>query len=159
MLVEHLFLVGAQDQKSAVSRVKNFLSRYQLVAYEKVEILPEVYQPDTPTFWERLKEGIARNRAFLEEGLKTLYNEGFKKVLELKDLPQGYLSKELHVVVHFLDGFFGVDSSFYNLEEDSHWVSRHLQQTLRNNPKEFWLIKVRASSLTEEPLFERLKRP
>ncbi len=158
MWVEHLFLVAASDQTSAVERVKNFLERYQLVAYEKIEVLPEVYQPDHPLFWPKLEEAIQRNRLFLKDRLKILQEEGFETIMDLKDLPQGYLSKELHVAVHFLDGFFGVDSNFYNLEEDSHWVSRRLVQELKTNPRRFWLISIRGASVSEEPLFERFKK-
>ena len=159
MLVEHLFLTEAKDKTSASQLIERFLSRYQLVNYEKIDILPEAHQPTSPAFWKRLEEGISRNRAFLEGILRLLAEEGFSRVLDLRDLPQGYLSKELHVAVHFLDGFFGVDSSFYNLVEDSHWVSRPLLKRLKEDPESFWLLEVKAYALSEAPLFERLKRP
>ncbi len=49
-------------------------------------------------------------------------------------MPQGYKSKMLHVITHFLDGFFGIDTFFYNLEEDSHWVSEELQKKIAEAP-------------------------
>ena len=157
MLVKHLFLVKAKDYKAACQRIKNFLERYQLVSYEEIEFYPEEITPKNPLFGKLLQEGISGNKRFIENSLKKLDEEGYKNVLDLKNLPQGYLSKELHTVVHFLDGFFGIDSIFYNLEEDSHWVSRKLYQEISENPECFWLVKVKGISLTDEPLFEKLK--
>lgn len=159
MLVEHWFLVRAEDFEKGCSKIRRFLERYQLVAYEKVSFEDKGIKASEPAFWTQLQQLIAENRKFVEENLKLLKDEGFSEVLDLKDLPQGYLSKQLHLIVHFLDGFFGIDSLFYNLEEDSHWVSRKLYRKLQEKPSGFWLIKARGSSLIEEPLFEKLKHP
>ncbi len=159
MLVDHLFLVKAQDFNEACERIRRFLKKYQLVAYESISFKENGLQPFNPLFWQTLEEGLCRNKAFVKENLKLLHDEGFEKTLDLQDIPQGYLSKQLHVIVHFLDGFFGIDSFFYNLIEDSHWLSKGLYQELKVNPNLFWLVKVRASSLAEEPLFEKIKHP
>ena len=50
----------------------------------------------------------------------------------------------LHVITHLLDGFFGIDSYFYNLVEDSHWVSEELRATIKTSPSRYWLIAVEA---------------
>ncbi|WP_157627853.1 hypothetical protein [Thermodesulfatator autotrophicus] len=157
MWLEHYFLVKAPNADKAFSRVKGFLDRYQLVSYEKIEHTKENYQADNPTFWQVLEAKINENYAFVKDRLSFLEKEGFEKTSSLKDLPQGYLSKELHLIVHFLDGFFGVDSTFYNLEEDSHWVSKGLKREITLNPQNFWLIKIKALSLSETPLFEKFK--
>ena len=41
---------------------------------------------------------------------------------DFHNIKQGYLSKTLHILSHFLDGFIGIDSYFYNLIDDSHWL-------------------------------------
>src|SRR4030043_54062 len=63
---------------------------------------------------------------------------------DLQELPQGYKSKILHVITHLLDGFFGIDTYFYNLEEDSHWVSEELKEKIKTNPPIFWLLSLEA---------------
>ncbi len=157
MLVEHWFLVQAENFKKACSRIRGFLEKYQLIAYERI-FFEKGLRPEDPLFWQKLEETIAQNRHFVEENLELLYREGYQEIPDLKNLPQGYLSKQLHIIVHFLDGFFGVDSFFYNLEEDSHWISPELYRQLKEKNAEFWLVKTRASSLTEGPLFEKFKR-
>ncbi|NPA49276.1 MAG: hypothetical protein GXO20_04785 [Thermodesulfobacteria bacterium] len=159
MLVDHLFLVKAGNFTEACQRIEHFLEKYQLVSYESVSFEAQGLQPHEASFWERLEEGLSKNRSFVVENLVLLQEEGFEEVRDLKDLPQGYLSKQLHIVVHFLDGFFGIDSHFYNLVEDSHWVSRSLYRKLKDSPSDFWLVKTRASSIMEGPLFEKIKHP
>jgi hypothetical protein len=62
----------------------------------------------------------------------------------LSELPQGFRTKMLHVITHFLDGFFGIDTYFYNLEEDSHWVSEQARRRIREAPSDYRLLSVEA---------------
>jgi len=39
-----------------------------------------------------------------------------------------------------LDGFIGIDSVFYNLAEDSHWLSAPLRKTIEQHPEHYWLV-------------------
>ena len=78
---------------------------------------------------------------------------------DLNDMGQGYKSKILHTLTHFLDGFFGIDTCFYNLEEDSHWLSDGLAAEIKKYPKKFWLLRAKCSSKSGTTDFlERLRR-
>jgi hypothetical protein len=85
---------------------------------------------------------VASNRTFAGNLIVELEETGITSLKELKDLPQGYPSKVLHTLVHILDGFIGADSAFYNLLEDSHWLSAKLQETIKENPEAYWLVPV-----------------
>jgi hypothetical protein len=65
---------------------------------------------------------------------------------DLESLPQGYQSKTLHTLTHLLDGFFGIDSHFYNLIEGSHGVSAGLRGKIDSSPGGYMLLAVRAST-------------
>jgi hypothetical protein len=43
-----------------------------------------------------------------------------------------------------LDGFFGIDTYFFNLEEESHWVSVELQKSMEAAPSAYWLLTIEA---------------
>ncbi|MBS1113124.1 MAG: hypothetical protein H6Q92_887, partial [Nitrospirae bacterium] len=76
--------------------------------------------------------------------IKELQVEGVMNLDDLNALPQGYKTKMLHVITHFLDGFFGIDTYFYNLVEDSHWVSEEMRRRIAENPSDFWLLSLDA---------------
>ena len=65
-----------------------------------------------------LEKALDRNRQILSEPVDELGAAGFTKRSDLPDLSQGYPSKVLHVIAHFLDGFIGIHSVFYNLVND-----------------------------------------
>ena len=101
---------------------------------------------EDPRFPGRLEDALAENsrrvRAFLEE----LHGEGVDTLMQLETLPQGYQSKTLHTVTHLLDGFFGIDSFFYNLVEGSHGISDELRKKIAAEPAAYMLIAVKAST-------------
>ena len=139
--IYHEFLVRAPGLEEAESLVKRFLDRYELVSYVRVDFLEKRSLPaEDPGFAKRLDEAVSLNRRILAEWVKELEGLGIDGVLDLQKLPQGYPSKLLHVIAHLLDGFFGVDSAFYNLVEDSHWVSPELMERIRRAPQGFWLV-------------------
>ena len=92
------------------------------------------------------------------EFLENLKEEGFESLEDIRSLEKGYLSKILHTIAHLQDGFIGIDSRFYNLEEDSHGVSRHLQQKIAATPHNYWILRVtgRIASAGEDP-FDALR--
>ncbi|MEJ2057239.1 MAG: hypothetical protein P8X39_05310, partial [Desulfofustis sp.] len=67
---------------------------------------------------------------------------------DLIDLNQGYQSKILHIIAHFLDGFIGIDSVFYNLIDDSHWLSDETRDKIEQQPDRFRLLSLKCYSLT-----------
>ena len=145
---QHIFLVLADDQKQANHKVLHFLEHTELIRYDKTTILDEaIINGEAPAFWTQLDQGVAHNKKFAAELITELEETGISRLAELKDLPQGYPSKVLHTLVHILDGFIGVDSAFYNLLEDSHWLSDKLRETINANPEKYWLVPVVAGKL------------
>lgn len=111
---------------------------------------------------EATKDGIAANRQLVGELLGELGEGGFEKLTDLLEMRQGYESKLLHSITHLLDGFFGVDTVFYNLEEDSHGISDRLVMAIKANPAGFWLVEAECTSDTDHDpdrldLIRRLK--
>ena len=80
----------------------------------------------------------------LQNLIKELQGEKVTAIEDLNALPQGYKTKLLHIITHFLDGFFGIDTYFYNLVEDSHWVSPEMQAAIAENPSDYWLLPLNA---------------
>lgn len=142
IVVSHTILVSAPDLDEACHRVKRFFSLTLLVRYEPVVIDREACcRADDPLFMPVLEAGLTANRTFLAEQLAELKAAGFNSLDALLEMERGYASKVLHTATHILDGFIGIDSVFYNLEEDSHWLSSELRQRLNSAPEGYWLVR------------------
>lgn len=143
--VFHSILMLGPDAKACKEYVLRFFAKTPLVRYDSLNILEDEIFPATgPEFWQRIDEGTAENRQTVNDLLAELREAGTKRLEDLPNLPQGFQSKIVHTVAHLLDGFIGIDSLFYNMVEDSHWVSDQLRQEMRENPTEYWLLKVEA---------------
>ncbi|MCS7199063.1 MAG: hypothetical protein RMI63_01665 [Caldimicrobium sp.] len=139
--IPHLFLVKASNQKEALNSAESFIQRYQLIRYEEFQIKTEqIVVATSLDFWLKLNEALQINKRIIFNIIKEIKLEGYTTLEDLKDLPQGYLSKLVHTLAHLLDGFFGIDSYFYNLIEDSHFISSALMKTIKNIPENFYLI-------------------
>jgi hypothetical protein len=157
--ISHDILMAGSDFGSCRQRVRRFFDRTMLIRYD--EVLVVEYESITgaeKNFWARIREGLEANQEVLGELLASLKDEGFMALDDLQSLEKGYLSKILHTIAHLQDGFIGIDSRFYNLEEDSHGVSRELQQKIRARPDSYWLLRVRGKIATssEDP-FDALR--
>ncbi|PMP65532.1 MAG: hypothetical protein C0190_06635 [Thermodesulfobacterium geofontis] len=154
----HFFLAKGENSKQVIKIVKNFLEKYELMRYDFFEIEgSSIFSANSEEFWENLSLGIEKNKEILTNYLSELKSEGFSKLEDISEIPQGYLSKVFHIIAHLVDGFFGIDSAFYNLIEDSHFLSEALKREIKENPEKIYLIKVKA--YIKEPLykFELLK--
>lgn len=141
----HLMLALAPDESRAAEAVRLFFARTQLVRYDTVTIAAEKSLTGGHSgFWERIEEGVAENRRVLAGILAELKKAGVRALDDLAQLPQGYQSKLAHTATHLLDGFFGIDSAFYNLVEDSHWLSEPLRREIARRPEEYHLLTVKA---------------
>lgn len=139
----HHFLATGDTMEQACQQTRHFLDTTQLVAYQSNRIPREAVLPATSErFWIELETGIAANRRFCEALLQELRDTGLERAEDLLGLQQGYPSKLLHILTHMLDGFIGIDSVFYNLIEDSHWLSEPLRATIRRRPEIHWLVPV-----------------
>lgn len=137
----HLFLATGNNRTQARGQAAHFMNTTQLVTYQSITIKDEEIVPATNKhFWTEIEEGIAANRAFCSTLLQELQETGLKEVEDLLTIQPGYPSKLLHILTHMLDGFIGTDSVFYNLIEDSHWLSETLRATIQQNPDNYWLV-------------------
>ncbi len=151
----HCFLVDGVDRLAAFHKVNHFFASTVLVRYDQVVISEaESCSATDPAFPALLANGIERNRELLTKLLGELVEEGFADLNRWSVMPQGYLSKTVHAAAHLLDGFFGVDSAFYNLIDDSHWLSDPLRARIEKSPDQFWLVT--AVGLSRLPEADRI---
>ena len=139
----HTFLLKGEDAAESLERVRRFLSTYELLRYSRVETDGDPPLPATdPGFLGRLDECIAENRRRLRSLLDELRREGIESLEDLGDLSQGHLTNTLHTATHLLDGFFGIDSFFFNLVEGTHEISDALRQKIASDPGQYMLVSV-----------------
>lgn len=142
----HWMLCAADDFSSARDSVLEFFNKSILLSYDAIEVVePGSWSAETETFWVGIDKGIAANRLLLQEFLDDLRAEGCRDLNDFTALPVGYPSKLLHIIAHLVDGFIGIDSVFYNMVEDSHWLSEAVRATIRKAPARYWLIQAEAS--------------
>lgn len=153
-------LVKGADLESCRKRVLHFFDSNILARYDEVNISNDgSCSAETETFWELAQQGIEGNRRVVTTLVNDLQEAGFKTLAELNAMEQGYKSKTLHILTHLLDGFFGIDTCFYNLEEDSHWLSDDLTAMIKEQPGEYWLIRADcASESGSSDFLERLRK-
>lgn len=144
--VPHRILVMGPDLERSSAHALRFLAHTPLVKYDTVRVIAaESCSGLDSRFWPWLEQGIAENRQVLEKLLADLRAAGTKDFQDILRIPQGFQSKIIHTVAHLLDGFFGIDSTFYSLPEDSHWLSDTTRNQIETTPEDFWLIKVVAA--------------
>ncbi len=142
-----LFLVEADDFTSGCEKVSLFLEKSALVSYEQILFEKEHSLAATDDqFFQQLENGMELNRQTIRSFVDELKTMDFDKLDDLIDMKQGYESKILHTMVHLLDGFIGIDSSFYNMVEDSHQLSERVKKRITNAPENFWLIRIKAEN-------------
>ena len=145
LFIEHDLLVTGVDFAACEKRVRRFFATSQLVHYDFIEIDRELTCNGTDSrFTERLEQAVAENRRVLSELLTNLEHEGCRNLPDLLTLPQGFQSKMLHTVSHLLDGFFGIDSKLFDIDEISHWITGNRRNELEAKPDNCWLVKVKA---------------
>lgn len=152
--ISHDILLAGSDFEACRKRVMGFFDRTMLIRYDEVLVLEEdSISGAGKEFSKRLQEGLAANQQVMGELLKNLKDEGFATLEDLQGLEKGYVSKIFHTIAHLLDGFIGIDSRFYNLEEDSHTISRDLQQKILAAPQNYRILRVkgRIASASEDP--------
>lgn len=147
-----VFLVEANDYVKGRKKVMYFLETTSLVKYDNIAFSPELScSASDQKFWKMIDSGLEKNKQTIMTLIDELQKNGYKQLTEVVDMKQGYESKTLHVLVHFLDGFIGIDSSFYNTIEDSHQVSDSLRNKISQNPGNFWLLRGNAENPSAIP--------
>jgi len=142
------FLVEGNSYEGCCKKVIHFLDQTALVKYDRIEFNAELsFSASDKMFWERVEVGLERNNQSVLGLINEMQRSGFNEIAEFATMKQGYNSKILHILVHFLDGFIGIDSSFYNLIEGSHQVSESLRLKIKQNPENFQLLHIKAENL------------
>lgn len=148
---QHEILVAGESFEHCTDQVRRFFDLTSLVIYDCIEARREESRSGLDAdFPARLEEALARNRLLVREFTADLEKAGVHSTAELPAVEQGFVSKTLHILAHFLDGFIGIDSFFYNLLDDSHWVPAPTAAALAENPGRYWLIHIDCYSATPE---------
>ncbi len=156
----HTLLVQSNDRQDAEQHVLRFFATNQLVRYNSVDIDSHgVVNAEDKAFFSTIEAGLRANNRALENLLRELQAEGGANLQAWPSLQQGYVTKLLHTIVHFLDGFFGVDSALYNLVENSHQVTAVLQKRMQDNPRNYWIVPVIGTAADMNPDRVQALRP
>jgi hypothetical protein len=94
------------------------------------------------SFREDITRAEEFNRLEIRRLLDELKENNIQSFDSLLLIHQGYESKLLHILSHMLDGFIGIDSCFYNLIDDSHWLTEKTAAAIRENPEKHWLLHI-----------------
>lgn len=148
LLANHVVLTEGVDMENCRQHVLQFFEKTSLVCYDKIVVEDRSPAATEPVFSEELEKAIEQNRRTLGKFVDDLGKTGFGRRDDLLALDQGYDSKILHIIAHFLDGFIGVDSAFYNLVDDSHWLSPETRKKINSKPAHFRLLFLKCYSLT-----------
>ncbi|MBI5556237.1 MAG: hypothetical protein HY885_01210 [Deltaproteobacteria bacterium] len=161
LINSHTLLVAGSGFAPCRDHVFGFFQASVLVKYDQVTVVAEEsISAAHDGFMRQLESGMMQNRKILQRLLAELGQEGFTDLNRWPEMAQGYISKTVHEIAHLLDGFFGIDSAFYNLIDDSHWVSASLLKEIRTSPDRYWLIRADGVSLAQQadrvPFLRRL---
>ncbi len=137
-------VVLGPDFHASKEHALRFFAKTPLVRFEHVHVMEEhSISAEDPLFWQRVDEGIARNRSTLNELIHELKGYGFETLTDLVKMEQGFQSKIVHTAAHLLDGFIGIDTSFYSHAHDSHWLSETQRNEIQKTPTDYWLLQIR----------------
>lgn len=140
---QHNILVAGDSFAHCDQQVHKFFDLTSLVIYDCIEIREQISVSGLDArFLELIDQAQLRNREIAKRLIAEISHSGIKKTEDLINIEQGYLSKTFHILSHFLDGFVGIDSHFYNLLDDSHWLSEETRQLIDENPAHYWLLHV-----------------
>lgn len=142
-IAQHKILVAGESFANCCDQVYKFFNLTSLVVYDCVQVIDNKCRSAMDSdFFDEISVAETKNHNTVNSLIDELQLAGAKNISDLRNLEHGYPSKLLHIVSHFLDGFIGIDSQFYNLLADSHWVNKDLQQDILASPGMYWLIHV-----------------
>ena len=148
---QHNILLGGDSFAHCSDQVHRFFDLTSLVIYDCIEIAEEKsFSGLDADFFAQLKLVEDKNRARVQRLIDELRNSGLQKTEDFINIEQGYLSKTFHILSHFLDGFIGIDSHFYNLLDDSHWLPANTRALISENPSHYWLLHLDGYTATPE---------
>lgn len=148
---QHNILLGGESFAHCSQQVHKFFDLTSLVIYDCIEIREQQSVSGLDAeFCNLIQHAEQRNRDIAQRLIAEISQSGITNVSDLIKIEQGYLSKTFHILSHFLDGFIGVDSYFYNLLDDSHWLSTETSKLIEKNPEHYWLLHVDCFSTTPQ---------
>ncbi|WP_456386371.1 hypothetical protein [Desulfolithobacter sp.] len=147
----HELLLKATNQQACIDHIRSFFDKTFLVRYDRIHIPDSsIVRATDQDFLVLLDRRLAAQRDTITRLTARLREEGGADPDQWPKLEQGYITKLLHTIVHLMDGFFGVDSLFYNLIEDSHQVSWQLRERIARQPERYWLVQVQGMAGKQE---------
>lgn len=131
--------------------VHKFFDLTSLVIYDCIETIEnKSFSGLNAAFFDLVAEAENKNRRTVKDLINELIKADIIKTVDLEHIEQGYLSKTFHILSHFIDGFISIDSYFYNLIDDSHWLPPATAEAIQQNPHHYWLIHVDCYATTAE---------
>jgi len=150
-IAQHKILVSGDSFENCSQHVHRFFDLTSLVIYDCIKVMEEKSSSGLDAgFFDDIAVAEGKNRRMAQEFIDELNKAGIQKTTDLLNVEQGYISKTLHVLSHLLDGFIGIDSFFYNLIDDSHWLPPKTADDIKQNPKHYWLIHIDCFSATPQ---------
>ena len=148
---QHNILLGGESFVHCSDQVHKFFDLTSLVIYDCIEIQEEKSTSGlSADFFHLIELAEDKNRQRVQRLINELHQAGISTTRDLINLEQGYLSKTFHILSHLLDGFIGIDSHFYNLLDDSHWLSVNTRELISHNPAHYWFLHVDGYTATPE---------
>ncbi|MFH0783425.1 MAG: hypothetical protein V2B20_15935 [Pseudomonadota bacterium] len=150
-LSQHRMLLSGNSFEHCCNQLHKFFDLTSLVIYDCIEARQELSLSGLDAaFFASIATAENRNRSMVQELIAELEKSGIHNTKDLPHIAQGYVSKTFHILSHFLDGFIGIDSYFYNLLDDSHWLPLPTVLRIQESPEHYWLIHVDCYSATPE---------
>lgn len=148
---EHKMLLTGESFDHCSAQVHKFFDLTSLVIYDCIEAVESQSSSSLDAdFFDRIITAEKHNRQMVQDLINELVKAKIRKTEDFLNIEQGYLSKTLHILSHFLDGFIGIDSYFYNLIDDSHWLPPPTAQAIHDKAHHFWLLHVNCYATTAE---------
>lgn len=150
-IAQHKVLVAGESFQHCCDQVRRFFDLTSLVIYDCIQVIDDKCRSGLDAdFFDVVATAEKKNRETVDALIDELQQTGATTITDLRQLEHGYPSKVLHIISHLLDGFIGIDSYFYNLPADSHWLTEDALETIRANAGNYWLIHIDCYSASPE---------
>jgi len=148
-IADHKILLSGESPDHCKKQVLSFFNRTTLVLYDSIQVIEEKSSSGLDaSFLQNISRAQELNRIEARRLVEELKETGLRSIDSLLHIHQGYESKLLHILSHMLDGFIGIDSHFYNLIDDSHWLTEKTSRAIRENPGKYWLLHLHCFAAT-----------
>ena len=148
---QHNILLGGESFAHCSDQVHKFFDLTSLVIYDCIEIREDKsFSGLDAVFFQQIDLAQQKNEQRIKRLVEELHQSGVEKTQDFINIEQGYISKTLHLLSHFLDGFIGIDSNFYNLLDDSHRLVTDTRKLIVQNPANYWFLHVDGYTATPQ---------